>query len=139
MGPYGGHVSQAKALWDVGQEPGRQLVALGMAVALTAVTIDVFIVGRVSLFFDLAFVTLCLGLAALVRLDDFFIVALMPPIMMLAVFTLVALVAPEALGEAGDGFTQTLVSGMVRHSWALLAGFVLCLGWMGFRARQADA
>lgn len=131
-------MSQARAFWDVGHEPGRQLVALGLAVGLTAVAVDVFLVGRVSLFFDLAFVTLCLGLAALVKLSDFFVVALLPPTIMLVVFTLVALVAPEALADEGDSFTQVLVSGMVRHSWALLVGFVVCLGWLGFRARSED-
>ena len=62
-GPYRGAVSQTRTLWEEGHEPGRQVVALGLAVALTVVVVDLLLVGRLSLFFDLCFVVLCLGLA----------------------------------------------------------------------------
>jgi hypothetical protein len=139
MSLYGGSVSGARAFWDVGHEPGRGLIALGFAVALTAVAIDVFLVGQLSLFFDLTFVTLCLGLATLVRTSDFFVVALLPPAILLGVFILVAAVAPHAMADSGDSFVQALISGLVRHSWALLVGFALCLGWLGIRIRTDDS
>jgi hypothetical protein len=46
-------VRHAEAFWEVGHEPGRQVVSLGVAVTLTAVSIDVALVGRLTLFFDL--------------------------------------------------------------------------------------
>lgn len=128
-------MSQARTLWDVGQEPGRSLIALGFAIALTATALDHVLVGRLSLFFDLTFVTLCLGMATLVRLSDFFLVAFLPPLIMLGVFVLLAAVSPATLAAEGDGFAQALVSGLVTHSWALLVGFALCLGCLGLRLR----
>ena len=88
-------VNQAEAFWEVGREPGRQVVSLGVAVTLTAVSIDVLLVGRLTLFFDLCFMVLCLGLAALVRRRDFYLVALLPPVLLTAVFAFVALVARD--------------------------------------------
>ena len=58
--PYRGGVSGARTLWEEGHEPGRQMVALGLALSLTVVVLDVGIGGRVGLFFDLAFVAVCL-------------------------------------------------------------------------------
>ena len=49
-------MSRARTLWEEGHEPGRQVVALGLALALSVVALDVGIGGRVGLFFDLAFV-----------------------------------------------------------------------------------
>lgn len=135
--PYGDLVSHAKALWDVGLEPGRQVVSLGVAVALTVVAVDVVLVGRISLFFDLSFVALCLGLALLVRPRDFYMVALLPPGIMLAVFALLAFAEPASIADPGDGFVQSLVSGMVHHSPALVAGYLLCLGALLVRLRAA--
>ena len=92
-------VNQAEAFWEVGREPGRQVVSLGVAVTLTAVSIDVLLVGRLTLFFDLCFMVLCLGLAALVRRRDFYLVALLPPVLMACVFAFVALVARDAIAD----------------------------------------
>ena len=83
-----GGVTQARTLWEEGREPGRQVVALGVAVALTVVIVDLALVGRVSLFFDLCFVVLCIGLALAVRPTDFFVVGVLPPLIMVGVFTL---------------------------------------------------
>jgi len=37
-------VNHTRTLWEEGREPGRQVVALGAALALTAVVIDVSVV-----------------------------------------------------------------------------------------------
>ena len=124
-----------EAFWDVGSEPGRAVVALGLATTLTAVTIDVVLVGRLTMFFDLSFVVLCLALAALVRRGDFWTVGLLPPLLMLAVFTFLSLVARETIAHPRDNAVQAVVSGVAHHSAALLAGYVLCLGCLGWRAR----
>lgn len=123
----------AEAWWRVGREPGRQVVSLGVAVALTAVSIDVLLVGRLTLFFDLCFMALCLGLAALVRRRDFYLVALLPPLLMTAVFTFVALVARDAVADPRDSVLQAVVSGVATHGIALGVGYALCLGWLAWR------
>ena len=125
----------ADAFWRADSEPGRAVVALGFATTMTAVTIDVVLVGRLTMFFDLAFVALCLALAALVRRGDFWTVGLLPPLLMLAVFTFLALVAQDTIADPRDSTVQAVVSGVAHHSAALVAGYALCLGGLAWRAR----
>lgn len=133
-------MTQAHTFWEVRREPGRQVVSLGVALTLTAVSIDVLLVGRLSLFFDLCFMGLCLGLAALVRRRDFFLVALLPPLLMISVFGFVALVARGAVADPGDSLVQAVVSGVATHGIALFIGYALCLGWLGWRLhREGEA
>ena len=126
----------ADPFWDAGSEPGRAVVALGVAATLTAVTIDVVLVGRLTMFFDLTFVALCLALAVLVRRDGFWTVGLLPPLLMLAVFTFLAVIARDTIADPRDNTVQAVVSGVAHHSAALFAGYVLCLGCLGWRARR---
>ena len=130
----------AEAFWEVGHEPGRQVVSLGVAVTLTAVSIDVALVGRLTLFFDLCFVVMCLGLAALVRRRDFYLVALLPPLLMTTVFGFVALVARSAVADPRDSLLQAVVSGVATHGVALFVGYAICLGWLAWRLhREGEA
>jgi hypothetical protein len=133
-------VTQAETFWETGREPARQVVALGVAVTLTAVAIDVLLAGRLTLFFDLCFMVLCLGLAALVRRRDFFIVALLPPVLMTAVFTFIALVARDTIADRSDSVLQAVISGVATHGVALFIGYALCLGWLAWRLhREGEA
>ncbi len=133
--PYRGHVTEARTLWEEGREPGRQVVALGVAVALTVAALDVAMADRVSLFFDLCFVALCVGLALTVRPTDFFMVGVLPPLIMVGVFTLLGLTRPEVIAHPEDGVVQAVVSGLSHHSGALVAGYVLCLATLAYRHR----
>jgi hypothetical protein len=129
-------VTRAHTWWQVGQEPGRQVVSLGVALTLTAVALDVLLVGSLTLFFDLCFMALCLGLAALVRRQDFYLVALLPPALMVLVFGFVAVVARDAIADPRDSFLQAVISGVVTHGVALFIGYALCLGWLGWRLHR---
>jgi hypothetical protein len=126
---------RSRTLWQDGHEPGREVIALGVAVALSAVVLDLFLVGRVSLFFDLCFVALCVGVALRVHPRDFFTVGVLPPLIMLGVFTLVGLTRPAMIAEPGDGVVQAVLSGLSHHSVALLVGYALCLACLGVRRR----
>ncbi len=130
-------MSHTRALWDVGRESGRAVVALGVAVALSVIVVNLAMVGRVSLFFDLWFVLLCLGLALLVRPGDFFTVGVLPPLIMVGAFAVLALDRPEAIATAGDGIVQAVVSGLAHHSVALVCGYALCLVTLLARQRAA--
>ncbi|WP_210438594.1 DUF6542 domain-containing protein [Nocardioides xinjiangensis] len=133
-------MTRADGFWRAGHEPGRQVAALGVAVTLTAVSIDVLLVGRLTLFFDLCFMVLCLGLAARVRRRDFYLVALLPPVLMTAVFGFVAIVARDAVADPADSLLQALVSGVATHGVALFIGYALCLGWLAWRLhREGEA
>jgi hypothetical protein len=125
--------------WQAGHEPSRQVVSLGVALTLTAVSVDMLLSGRLTLFFDLCFVALCLGLAALVRRRDFYVVALLPPALMTLVFTFIALVARDVVADPRDSVFQAVVSGVATHGVALFAGYALCLGWLAWRLRQESA
>ena len=131
-------VTHARTLWEEGREPGRQVVALGAALALTIVAVDVALVGRISLFFDLCFVALCLALALVVRPTDFFVVGVLPPLIMVGVFILLGTTHPEVLAHPDDGVVQAVVSGLSHHSGALVAGYVLCLTVLAVRQRVAS-
>jgi hypothetical protein len=126
-------VSHTRAVWDEGREPGRAVVALGVAV----VVVNVAMVGRVSMFFDLWFVLLCLGLALLVRPRDFFTVGVLPPLIMVVGFAILAVDRPGAIASPRDGLVQAVVSGLAHHSVALVCGYALCLVTLLARQRTA--
>ncbi len=130
-------VDHARTLWEEGREPGRQVVALGVALALTAVAVDLALVGRISLFFDLCFIAVSLGLALVVRPTDFFVVGVLPPLIMVGVFFLLGLTRPAVIAHPDDGVVQAVVSGLSHHSGALVVGYLLCLACLAVRQRVA--
>ena len=130
-------MSEARTLWEEGHEPGRQVVALGLALALTVVSIDVLVGGGVGWFFDLAFVGVCVAVALLVRPEDFFTVGVLPPLIMLAVVVLVAVSRPLAIADPGDAVPQAVVSGLSAHAVALGVGYGLCLLCLAVRDQVA--
>ena len=75
-------VSLAPATWTHATEPVRPLVALGFALVLTTVAIDHLLSGRLTFFFDLCFVAICLLLAIRAADDAFYTAALLPPALM---------------------------------------------------------
>lgn len=124
-----------RTLWDEGREPGRQVVALGVALALTAVVLDQALLGKVGLFFDVCFVLTCVATALAVRPSDFFTVGVLPPLLMGAVFTMLGLTRPDAIADASDGVVQAVASGLGHHAGALVTGYVLCLAILAVRHR----
>jgi hypothetical protein len=124
-----------KTVWEQGHEPGRQVVVLGLAVALTAVALDVLLFEAVGLLFDLVFVALSVALALLVRPRDFFTVGVLPPLLMVAMFLLVGATRPGAVAHPEDGVVQAVISGLSAHSVALVVGYALCLGSLAVRQR----
>ena len=106
--------------WTDGIEPGRRVVVLGLAVTLTVVAIDLLLGGELSLFFDLCFVALCLGLALAVRAGDFFTVGVLPPLLMLGAFWMLGVLATGAIAHESDGIVQAVVTGLASHATALL-------------------
>lgn len=128
-------MSHARTVWEEGREPGRQVVALGAAVALTAGALDLIATGGVGMLFDLAFVPLCAGLALGVRPHDFFTVGVLPPLLMVGVFLVIGVGRPAALGDPRDGLVQAVISGLSHHSGALLLGYLLCLVVLMIRHR----
>ena len=127
-------MSGARTLWEEGHEPGRQVVALGLALALTVVAFDLGTGGGVGHIFDFAFVGVCLTVALLVRPQDFFTVGVLPPLIMLTVFVLVALAHPDALAP-DDGLVSDVLTGLAHHAVALGVGYAGCLLCLAVRDR----
>ncbi len=125
-----------RTLWEEGHEPGRQVVALAAALALSGVVIDLAVgADDLGLLFDVAFVALCVAGALLVRPRDFFVVGVLPPLLMVGVLVLLELTRPAVLGEAQDGVVQSVVTGLAHHAGALVVGYVLCLAVLAVRHR----
>ena len=127
--------SQRRTLWEEGREPGRQVVALGLALALTAVVVDQWLAGHVGVLFDLSFVLLCIAPALAVRPSDFFTVGVLPPMLMVVVFAMIGTTRPELIADPGDGVIQAVVSGLSHHAGALVTGYLLCLGVLAVRQK----
>ena len=119
--------------WHPGHEPGRQVVALGVAIALSAALLDLVVNGAITWLFDVVFVLTCAALAVLVRHRDLFTVGVLPPLLMLGVFVLVALADTGALAHPDDAVVQAVVSGLAHHSVALCVGYALSLGLLAQR------
>lgn len=119
-----------------GTEPSRQVIALGLACTLTAVVLDDLFGGGLGRFFDVGFVALCLLLATLIRAQDFFTVGVLPPLLMLGVFALLAIGDRAVLADSGDGFAQAVVTGLAHHAPALFVGYALALGVLALRQRH---
>jgi mannose/fructose/N-acetylgalactosamine-specific phosphotransferase system component IIC len=127
-------VSQ-RTLWEEGHESGRQVVVLGVALALTITALDLLVFGRLTVLFDIGFVLTCLALALLVRPSDFFTVGVLPPLLMVGSFVLVGVTRPDVIADATDGVVQAVVSGRSHHAGALIFGYALSLGVLAVRHR----
>ena len=122
-----------------GVERGPAVAVLGFALLLSAVAVDDVLTGRLSQFFDLSFVVICLVMAAMVRRADFWLVAVLPPVQLLVIFILIAATAPRLLSTADDGLAQSVITGLTHHSVALTSGYALCLGWLLLRHRTSSS
>ncbi len=86
-----------------------------------------------GLWFDLAFVAVCVGAALAVRPRDFFAVGVLPPLLLLGVVAGVAVGNRDAVADAQDGVVQAVVSGLAHHAGALVVGYGLALAVLALR------
>jgi hypothetical protein len=126
----------ARTLWDEGHESGRAMVALGAAVLLTAVALDRWWGGDLGWVFDVAFVLACAWLALAVAPRDFFTVGVLPPLLMLGAFVLLAFVDPGAIARRDDSPLQAVITGLAEHAVARGAGYAVALAVLGVRQRR---
>jgi Domain of unknown function (DUF6542) len=136
-GPYGAEVSTGaphrRTLWEEGRHPGRLVVAAAGLVVLLVSLLDSSVLGGLTLLTDVVFVLVCAAAALLVRPRDFFVVGVCPPLLMAAVFAVLAVVVRGMVADPHDGFLQAVVSGLAHHAGALVAGYGLTLGLLALR------
>ena len=109
------------------------MATLAVLAALVVVVLDLLLTSRISLFFDLAFIAICLTAAMSVRPRDFFVVGVLPPLLMLGTIVVLAAVARGAVAEPVDGLIQAVVSGLAHHAGGLIAGYGSTLGIIALR------
>lgn len=112
---------------------GSRVTRLAVLCCLLAAGLDIAVTGSLGLLFDIAFVLVCVFLAIAVRPADFFRAGILPPMLLLGLTTGLALVAQHTIAGAGDGFVQSLVSGLAHHSAALFAGYLATLAVLAVR------
>lgn len=123
----------SKTLWEEGRHQGR-LVAGAATLALVAVVLLSLVVGDgIDLLFDLAFVVICVASALAVRPQEFFTVGVMPPLLLAATVTVLAVVDPAAVARPDDAVAQAVVSGLAHHALALVIGYASTLGVLALR------
>jgi hypothetical protein len=114
---------------------GSRVTRLSVLAGLMLLVVDLSINRHLTLVFDIGFVLICVGAALAVRPRDFFQVGVLPPLLLLGLVTLVAIVQRDWVAEAGDGLVQAVVSGLAHRASALLAAYVLTLAILAIRQR----
>jgi hypothetical protein len=127
-----------KTLWEEGRHPGRLVVHAAAAVALVVVVAHLLLTDRLTWVFDVAFVLVCISAALAVRPRDFFVIGVMPPLLMAGTMLLLAIVARSSIADPRDGVIQALVSGLAHHAGALILGYALALGVLALRQVAAS-
>ncbi len=114
---------------------GSRVARLAVLGGLVLLALNLLVFARLTLLFDLGFVLICLGAALAVRPRDFFHVGVLPPLLLLGLVTLLAVVHPESVADVGDGRVQAAVSGLAHRAGALMAGYLLALVVLAIRQR----
>lgn len=126
-------VPHRRTLWEEGRHPGRLVAAAAALAMLLVALLDLGVFGHLTVFFDLCFVAACVAAALTVRPRDFFVVGVLPPLLLAAVVLVLALVARGAVAHRDDVVLQALVSGLAHHSGALVLGYALTLAILALR------
>lgn len=122
-----------RTLWEEGRRPGRLVAVAAGLLVLLVVLLDLLVFSNLTLFFDIAFVLVCLMAALAVRPQDFFVVGVFPPLLMAGTIAVLAMLTPGSVARPTDGFGQTLVTGLAHHAGALVIGYALTLVVLALR------
>jgi hypothetical protein len=115
--------------------PGSRVTRLAVLAGLLVLAVDLLVFRRLTLLFDIGFVLVCLGAALAVHPRDFFRIGVLPPLLLLGLTTLVALVHRGFIAEEKDGLIQAVVSGLAHRASGLLAAYLLVLVVLAMRQR----
>ena len=129
----------APTLWEEGRVSGSRVLRLSVLAGVLVLAVDLATNGRLTLLFDVGFVVVCVAAALAVRPRDIFWVGVLPPLLLLGLITLVALVHRSWVADAGDGVVQAVVSGLAHRASGLLLAYVLTLAVLAIRQRVLAA
>jgi uncharacterized membrane protein YoaK (UPF0700 family) len=88
--------------------------------------------GRLTFFFDLCFVVICLVAAMAVRRSDLFTAGVLPPLLYAAVIAVLSVVAPHAF-QSAPGVNKVFLTGLANHAPGLVFGYAAALTAVGAR------
>jgi hypothetical protein len=109
------------------------VVTLSVLLTLATVAVNRFLTGGLGVVFDVGFVLICVAAALSVRPRDFFVVGVLPPLLMFGVLLALAMVTPGTVAQANDSAPQAVVSGLAYHAGALVTGYGLTLAALALR------
>ncbi len=111
-------------------------ILIAALATLCVVLLNLLLVGRLSFFFDLCFVVICLGAGLLARQGEGWNVGLTPPMLLLMVVIFLSVLAPGTVAESQDSALQAVITAMTRHSTALISGYLLFLAALAWTVAQ---
>ncbi len=85
--------------------------------------------------FDIGFVVVCAVIALAIRPTDFFVVGILPPLLLLGLFVILGIVDRGSIAPTDDSLIQSVISGLAHHSGSLLIGYGIALGVLALRSR----
>lgn len=117
----------APTLWEEGHSSGRRVVRLAITSGVLLAAFDLLISPSLGLVFDIGFVMICIAAALGVRKSDFFVIGVLPPLLMAGILLIISVFARDMLTSLTDSRAQAFVSGLTHRSAALVIGYGLCL------------
>jgi len=122
-----------RTLWEEGRRPGPLVVVAAALLVLAVVSLDLLAFEGLTVLFDIGFVLVCTAAALAVRPRDFFVIGVFPPLLMAGTIAVLSVQSPGTVADPGDGFLQSLVSGLAHHAGALVVGYALTLMVLALR------
>jgi hypothetical protein len=128
-GDLGHHVSEYVAMPGL---PARGVIVSALVAAAACAAADLFLTGKLTMFFDLCFIVVCLVSAMAVRRRDFFTTGVLPPLLFAAVVAILAFRNPATFVQAG-GLGKAFMTGLAQHATALVSGYAIALAALACR------
>lgn len=125
--------SPPRTLWEAGRRPGRQVATLSALALVPVLLVNLVVADRLNLVFDLGFAAICAVAALVVRPRDFFVVGVLPPLLLCGAALLLSVIAPGSVGQPADGPIQSTISTLAHHAGALVVGYGLTLVILALR------
>jgi hypothetical protein len=122
-----------RTLWEEGRKPAPLVVLASAALMLLVVLVDLLAFNALTAMSDVAFVLVCAAAALAVRPREFFVVGVLPPLLLASVVGFLAVRWRDAVADPADGLGQAVVSGLAHHAEALVVGYALTLALLALR------
>lgn len=122
-------------MWEEGRLSGRRVTRLSVLAVTLLAAADLAITRQLGIVFATGFVLICVVAALAVRPRDFFRVGVLPPLLLLGLIVVLAVLHRAWVADARDGLVQAVVSGLTHSATALGVGYLLALAVLGMRQR----